>query len=148
MRKQTLLPSPRNSLEAQLNLFKLTETKVLITPKGYPILPDLLTKARLEVIYVPELEDLMAPGEVKKYTFAKTFEEAEWDPFLVFHTSGTSGLPKPIVTNHGWLATLDSQQNMPKSDGYGGMWPSTANLRIITPFPFFHVSLIAHLIIE
>lgn len=41
------------------------------------------------------------------------------DPFIVIHTSGSTGLPKPVTLYHGGLATVDAQRWMPLSDGYG-----------------------------
>lgn len=45
------------------------------------------------------MEDLSAwfPKEkVAPFPFDRTFEQAEWDPLCVLHTSGSTGLPKPI----------------------------------------------------
>ena len=47
--------------------------------------------------------------DVRPYLYEKTFEEARQDPIMIVHTSGTTGMPKPIVLNHAIYATIDAQ---------------------------------------
>lgn len=49
---------------------------------------------------------------IEPYPYNKTFEEAEWDPLVVLHTSGSTGLPKPIVARQGMLAIADKYHNL------------------------------------
>lgn len=42
---------------------------------------------------IPELEVLLEPDPVSHYPYEKTFEEAKHDPYLILHTSGTTGDP-------------------------------------------------------
>jgi acyl-CoA synthetase (AMP-forming)/AMP-acid ligase II len=49
---------------------------------------------------------------VEPYPYNKTFEQAEWDPWVVLHTSGSTGLPKPIVVRQGMLAIGDKYHNL------------------------------------
>jgi hypothetical protein len=71
----------------------------------------------------------------------ETLEEARWDPYLVLHTSGSTGMPKPIVHRHGWLTALDKHAHHPGVDGR----PSSIALlggdaRRFMGFPPWHVS--------
>lgn len=40
---------------------------------------------------VPELSEWLFAGEARTYPYGKTWEEACSDPWLIFHTSGTTG---------------------------------------------------------
>ena len=46
---------------------------------------------------------------VPPYLYEKTFEEAAHDPIVIVHTSGTTGMPKPILWTHAIYATIDAQ---------------------------------------
>lgn len=39
-------------------------------------------------------------------------------PFLTLHTSGSTGLPKPVDINHGLIASIDAQQLLADVDGH------------------------------
>ncbi|TLD19227.1 hypothetical protein PspLS_09919 [Pyricularia sp. CBS 133598] len=68
-------------------------------------------------------------------------EEAEWEPFVVLHTSGSTGLPKPIVVRNGLIMLNDKLHHLPIWNGtesaIRGLARSNRNL---TPMPFFHAS--------
>ena len=58
---------------------------------------------------VEKLDDLLYKQGTKPYPYNKTFEEAARDPIAIVHTSGSTGMPKPILWNHGIYATIDAQ---------------------------------------
>ncbi|CAL3963137.1 unnamed protein product [Diplocarpon coronariae] len=135
-----LLPSPRNSLQGQLDLFKTTSCVALLTASGYHLSPDLLGQSGLTPLCVPEIPELFAPGDVKPYPFTKTFEQARLDPFCVLHTSGSTGLPKPVVLTHGWGAVLEVQGRSQPVDGYGSLWNHVQGKRLFSALPPFHAA--------
>ena len=51
------------------------------------------------------------------FPYCKSFEESRWDPFAVLHTSGSTGLPKPIVVRQGMLAISDAFHGLPERHG-------------------------------
>lgn len=79
---------------------------------------DLLKQARASVTEVLELEGLLAIGEVREYKFTRTAEQAGAEPFLVLHTSGSTGLPKPIVIPHSYYFSFDNQKALPQFNGF------------------------------
>lgn len=58
---------------------------------------------------VAELDHLLSATGVKHYLYERTFEEAKHDPIVIVRTSGTTGMPKPIVWTHAIYATIDAQ---------------------------------------
>ncbi|KAI0483351.1 hypothetical protein GGR56DRAFT_686675 [Xylariaceae sp. FL0804] len=65
----------------------------------------------LTTVEVPSFEKFMSsPSE--HYPYEKTFEEARNEPVVVLHSSGSTGLPKPITLTHGSLAVLDNDHNL------------------------------------
>ena len=90
---------------------------------------------------VPSLEFFLAKGgEVKQYIFTKTFDEAKNDPLAVIHTSGSTGLPKPVVLKHGWFAAMDAQIDMPPmANGERAQWLQSYDRILFAPLPPFHV---------
>lgn len=90
---------------------------------------------------VGPLQDFLDKGSLDRYPYDKSFEEDASDPFVVIHTSGSTGLPKPITIYLGALATIDAHHLMSVSDGYlpqaqVGQGP----VRVFTGLPAFHVS--------
>jgi acyl-coenzyme A synthetase/AMP-(fatty) acid ligase len=101
MRSQALYTSHMNSLAGHLNLLSHCECEYLISAKGVKV--DDITSARPEMRHflMPELDELLdeQAGLAPNYLYEKTFEQAKADPYLILHTSGSTGLPKPIIIN-------------------------------------------------
>jgi acyl-coenzyme A synthetase/AMP-(fatty) acid ligase len=92
---------------------------------------------------VPELDDLLAPEPVKSYPFNKTFEEASKYPYIILHTSGSTGLPKPVRYTHGDLAVIDNLGTLTGVDPVSGLVRNShlthpPKSRILCPFLHFH----------
>lgn len=82
--------------------------------------------------------DVSASEDVPSYPFTKTFEEARYEPFVVFQTSGSTGIPKPVVMSHGTFASIDAHQLI---SGLGGKAASSDFLhgsRMFNGFPHYH----------
>ncbi len=93
---------------------------------------------------VETLEDYLRGDFIEHYAYNKTFDEAARDPFIIVHTSGSTGLPKPIVLHHGGVATLDSFHLISALDGFDAMLKVSESppFRIFTSLPPFHVRLL------
>lgn len=96
---------------------------------------------------IPELEDLLSDDDVRDFPFVKTFEEAKHDPFLILHTSGSTGLPKPVTFTHAVVAAHDAQAAVPPSSesdikacGWQRqIWAELMQGKFTSPFAPFHV---------
>ena len=89
---------------------------------------------------VEGLGEFLRGDFTEHYEYNKTFEEAAHDPFIIVHTSGSTGLPKPIILYHGGVATLDCQQLITPLDGVDAQIKvHQGRVRAFTGLPPFHV---------
>ena len=135
--QQTLLRSPRNSIEGNLALLESTDCDILISPKETKV-DHILSRRNMRHLNVEALNELLRGDFSEHYEYNKTFEEASHDPFIVVHTSGSTGLPKPIVLYHGGVTQVDSQHLLPSLDGFEPQirFPE-ASPRVFSSFPLF-----------
>ncbi len=92
---------------------------------------------------IKTFDDWLATEPAAHYPYTKSFEEAAYDPFIVIHTSGSTGLPKPVTLTHGGLATVDAQHLMPPSNGYSAqlsLSEAQGPETVFSALPPFHVS--------
>jgi acyl-coenzyme A synthetase/AMP-(fatty) acid ligase len=96
-----LFPSPRNSAQAHYAVLKAagcskflyaTTTRTLVQglQEGWAVEEG--TNGELFTLAVPEADHFLDDTPVPYYAYEKTFEEARRDPFLILHTSGTTGM--------------------------------------------------------
>ncbi|RSL69953.1 hypothetical protein CEP54_002031 [Fusarium duplospermum] len=132
--------SPQNTLEASLFLLKETDCNTFLVPPKFPlpIVGKLVEARRMNVLEMPTLQHWLEDGPVELYPYTKTFEEARSEPFVVLHTSGSTGMPKPLVQTHGTIATMDAGTQL-SSLGYPDTYLSTgAGSRVYLAFPLCH----------
>lgn len=118
--RQALFVSPRNSQQGQLDLFEKTDCRILAFAKTQQrMVQPWLAQRDMATIEIDPLEAWFPtePEEIAHYPFDKTFEEAEWEPLCVLHTSGSTGLPKPVLIRHGMLAIIDAYHAMGEWQG-------------------------------
>ncbi|KAK3948964.1 hypothetical protein QBC32DRAFT_408241 [Pseudoneurospora amorphoporcata] len=140
---QALFISARNSAEGQLFLFEQTNCNVLAFDKSYKatVQPWLHEREMTAILALPV--DEWFPADQEDFPYNKTFEEAEWDPLMVLHTSGSTGLPKPVVARQGMLAIADKFRNLPPSEEGKLMWcveMSKRAKRMMHPMPLYHAA--------
>ena len=145
-----LLNSPRNPLEAHLSLFEATDCHIFLKPPIFPlpVVKQILDKRPMKVVDIPPLPQWQQPqdGPEKPFPYNKTFAEARSEPFVVLHTSGSTGMPKPIVQTHGTVAAMDAFTALP-SLGLPDTYPAMcAGKRVYNAFPLFHCAGISMLL--
>lgn len=136
-----LLTSPRNTLEAHLFLAKETSCTAMFVPPAFPlpVIGKILEAASLRAVDLPGAAHWLAEDEpVDAYPYDKTYAEARLEPWVVLHTSGTTGMPKPIVQTHATYSPLDACTALP-SLGLPDTYPSDSKgRRVYLGFPLFH----------
>ncbi|KAL8811781.1 MAG: hypothetical protein Q9200_001513, partial [Gallowayella weberi] len=136
---KTLFPSTRNTVEGTRSLLGQTQCGTLITSEEIQVV-DFLENGGRHVI-IESLADILSKrSDVEHYPYDKTFDVAKNDPFIVIHTSGSTGLPKPITLYQGGLATVDGHHNLP---AHHGQLPQVQELLSSSPglhtLPPFHM---------
>ncbi|KAL8885719.1 MAG: hypothetical protein Q9215_006473 [Flavoplaca cf. flavocitrina] len=135
-----LFLSPRNNLEGHLNVLRGVHCQIFLKARDTNV-DHILNERAMRTDVVPELEDLLNAIRVEIYPYTKSFEEAYMDPCLVLHTTGSTGLPKPITWKVGILSTYEAWRTIPALDGYV---PTTEiyqqSRRAYTSMPLFHTS--------
>ena len=96
-------------MEVDLKLLEDLQCDVmLLTAESKPpIVEEILSKRAMRTMMVPTMEDTLMTAEGSVYPYNKTWAEAKQEPFIVLYTSGSTGLPKPVILNHGILAHHD-----------------------------------------
>ncbi|TVY44182.1 Non-canonical non-ribosomal peptide synthetase [Lachnellula subtilissima] len=113
-----MLLSPRNSVDGHLAVAEKCGCNLWVLPTQRIGHVDQVLEKRSMIVYpLPELLDLLKDEAVSTYPYNKSFAEARQDPFVVLHTSGSTGLPKPIVVPNGSLATPDAHHLLPPIEG-------------------------------
>jgi acyl-coenzyme A synthetase/AMP-(fatty) acid ligase len=90
---------------------------------------------------MPELDYLLDDTiHTDPYPYTKTFEQAKHHPCMVTHTSGSTGMPKPVTWTHWMLATTDAHRLVPDLDGRPTIWNKIFDSpeRYYSGFPISH----------
>lgn len=122
----------------------MTECKVFLSPYPRPAAVSVIQKAVDETyrfLEVPSIEELLQP-HCPNYAYTQSFEEAQHTPLTVMHTSGSTGLPKPIVWPQSFAAAYAKQLQLSPPDGFCSTDQLYRDNRIFVIFPPFHVSMV------
>ncbi|GAD93051.1 hypothetical protein PVAR5_1651 [Paecilomyces variotii No. 5] len=113
---QGFFPSGRNSDEAHLHVLKVTncrkfffseerEARVLEIKTLFP---------SLEIFKVPTVKTVLTDeGGLRQYVYNKSYVDAENDTCCVLHSSGTTGMPKPVHLRNGFFKCFDVVLQLP-----------------------------------
>ncbi|KAI9641883.1 hypothetical protein NHQ30_009750 [Ciborinia camelliae] len=139
------VPSPRNSLEAHVKLLKDYRCESFLfaedSPSSRKILNGIQNEVELETLAVPTLDYFFHPSfDIPHYQYTATFDEAKFQPFVAMHTSGTTGIPKPVIVPQGVITSLDASQRVPSIYGSHTTSEYWRGLRSFLTFPLFHAA--------
>ncbi|KAL2146404.1 hypothetical protein VTI28DRAFT_4157 [Corynascus sepedonium] len=142
---QALFISPRNSTEGQLNLFELTDCRIIWFDAIYKDQVQSWAQERdMHALMTGPVAAWFPEEHIELFPYNKTFEDAEWDPLVVLHTSGSTGFPKPVVVRQGMLAIGDKYHDLGEWNGRR-VWldaMSRQSKRILCPMPLYHAAAI------
>lgn len=101
-------------------------------------------KSSLQTLTSPPFQEMLAT-EHKQFAYEKqSFEEARNNHIVVLHSSGSTGIPKPITMTHGSFSILDNERNLPGVPGRRNrdfsIWDFPGGGRFYHIFPYFHLA--------
>ncbi|CAL8579337.1 hypothetical protein XPA_005087 [Xanthoria parietina] len=132
------LTSPRNSLAAHSSLFNNLCCNVVLTPAIRSPAVDAIEKEGLaRVVEVPEVDHLINIAH-PPYPFDKTIHNAGREPLFIVHTSGSTGIPKPITYSHATAAANISMLSLDPPSGFESQDRMYQGNRVFITFPAFH----------
>ena len=137
--------SPKNSTEGALAVLEATKCDLWINAcdvSPVPLVKEVLQKRPMNVLQLPQLDELLDAVSTDPFPYTKKFDEAINDPFCFLYTSGTTGVPKPIPWSHGLIGTMDAVRLLPPGAD-GDLPPWTTDWKtgdtIYSSFPMSHV---------
>lgn len=143
---QALFLSPKNNVEGALAVLNVANCSVWVKPYEVSMLPlvkGFLQQKEMRVLELPGVDELLDCEDTQPFLYNKTFDQVVDEPFCILHTSGTTGVPKPIFWTHGLIGTMDAVRLLPPTEGDGGLTPWSKDWnegdRIYSSFPMSHV---------
>lgn len=139
---QALFLSPRNNIEAHVSLCERANCHHFWYSGPFQQLIASITKQRpMETFVVPSADEWLSSG-APAFPYTRSPEKTRWDPAVVLHTSGSTGMPKPVIFRQGGFLSIDQHRNLPPRDGAQNMWDEFAarSSRLLISMPFFHAA--------
>lgn len=115
--RQILFPLDQNTKQAQLNLLENTRCRILDASEEISTWDTLRPEADdFAFLKMPPFKYFAAKEPADHYPYTRTWDEIKDGPILIMHTSGATGLPKPVrftsyttsLLNTGFLHTMFS----------------------------------------
>ncbi|KAG6018533.1 putative NRPS-like protein biosynthetic cluster, partial [Claviceps citrina] len=141
---QAFFVSPRNTVEGQRSLLERTGCKHVWYAESFFPAVRAWTEGRVTACWQVPPEEEWLRAETPPFPYTKTYDEARFDPLVVLHTSGSTGVPKPIVLRQGGLAVSDDFRVNLAAPFHGGdfFWRhwQAHSTRMLSMMPGFHAS--------
>lgn len=130
-------PSLRNTPDALQTLLGDASCDSVVTTKTplRPIQVVLDRNPQFNHVVVPEMSFFLDETPVEPIRLHGTFDELRYKPWIIIHTSGSTGNSKLVSLRHGYATAIDAFQLFDDSDTY-----RLVDCRLLMPFPLFHVA--------
>ncbi|KAK2595805.1 hypothetical protein QQS21_006568 [Conoideocrella luteorostrata] len=138
---KVFFPSLRNSKAAFEDLFQRLDCKTVITTSPEPAPVSLLSTCGVrKKLHIRSLSELLNDQDVTDYPYEKTYEQAKHDPICVLHTSGSTGIPKPLIFTNEFVAAVASNTSLQPPEGFDS--PNRFLIRgsSLVTLPAFHMA--------
>lgn len=108
------LPSPHNPTRIQCELLEATKcSHLLCSESKRETAAEIVagigsgTRALPAAVIVPEVQELLEPAPATFEIASQNWQQHKDKPFVILHTSGTTGMPKPIALPHSYYVYED-----------------------------------------
>ena len=119
-------------------------SKLLFAREVGPLVEQMNQEAQLQTVEIPSFQELFAMDAPASSRGVKSFDEVKNDPVLILHSSGSTGLPKPITMTHSTFAVLDGERQLPtvpnRRNRDFSIWDFEGGGKFYTMFPYFHLA--------
>ncbi|KAL4733536.1 hypothetical protein BDV11DRAFT_210135 [Aspergillus similis] len=138
------LPSLKNTIDVQAALLEQTGCSGILFSTSHKDLAQSVGKASgidtTALIEVPSIEKMVANFS-SRFPYDTAYQAIEDQSAIIIHSSGTTGIPKPIPMTHGFLGTIDRQTEVPIPDGRESAIPNRlgSDDLFLSTAPFFHI---------
>ncbi|KAJ5811852.1 hypothetical protein N7474_008153 [Penicillium riverlandense] len=141
---QAFFPSTRNSDEVHVHLLKATRCTKFFCSEGQRsrALETQCLSPDVDVFEVPTLKAMLSDGGgFRSYPSPNSFAEACDEPVCIIHSSGTTGMPKPVYLTNGFFGTMDAvtQLQWPPGREPSLFFNFDQQDLVLTTTPFFHL---------
>lgn len=113
----------------------------MLLPQTFPlpVIKQIQAARKMQVLEIPGAQHWLISGEpAVSYPYAKNYAQAKFEPWVVLHTSGSTGVPKPIIQSHATYSALDAFTALPAL-GLQDVYPAMCKgRRVYIGFPLFH----------
>ncbi|KAL9476143.1 hypothetical protein ACSS6W_005984 [Trichoderma asperelloides] len=137
---QVFFPSPRNTIEGQLSLLQATNCHYFWYGEGYlPVLQKVLAQRPLQVSPVPSAKEWLE-ARPSPFPYNYSAYETRSHPWIALHTSGSTGIPKPMLMSQANLQLMIKLRNIRdqhNNSSIYSVWASRST-RVFNPMPLFH----------
>ncbi|KAM0341657.1 hypothetical protein ACHAPU_009903 [Fusarium lateritium] len=139
---KALFISPRNTAAVQLSLFEATNCDYIYYAGVFQsAIKPCLEQRSMEAITIDSVDHCL--GVISPpFPYHRSAEQIRWDPLMILHTSGSTGIPKPIVVRHGSLYTFQKMLHLPKFHGSNFLMTGWAerSRKMLIAMPMFHAA--------
>lgn len=111
-----LVLSPLASVEGRAQLVELTKCEYMLYGEGFrDVVKDTVRLRPLtKDLAVSPLADWLKDEPLRHYPYTRSWADAWQDPVAIFHSSGTTGLPKPITWTNAMMRYNDGASRLPR----------------------------------
>ena len=114
----------------------------MVIAEGAPaVVGEILDSKRFRKWHIPNLEYFLNDNEIHvPHEWNESFEDVKNRAFVILHTSGSTGIPKPVYVTYGTFAGNDSYQLIPSYGGNPTFFDHLRGKRIFVALPVFHAA--------
>ncbi|CAG7563223.1 unnamed protein product [Fusarium equiseti] len=137
---KALFISPRNTPAVQLSLFEDTKCNVLYCTESYEgVMKPCLEQRKMQICIIDSVEHFLSVSS-PPFPYDKSIDQARWDALVVLHTSGSTGIPKPIVVRQGTFYALEDMLHKGSFNGcpFAMEYWGEKGTKILLSMPMFH----------
>ncbi|KAH8726600.1 AMP-binding enzyme [Phaeosphaeriaceae sp. PMI808] len=137
--KQMLVPFPLAPPIVKQHLLASSNCKFMLhtAQENDQVKVMLQGSPHIQPMVVPDLDAWLNAPPTAPYPYPKSWPEGKDDPWLIFHTSGTTGFPKLISYTNRMMTSFCVAQSLPESKHGTQFWHTDRRCYAVVPMSHF-----------